>query len=165
MTAVATPDTLSVRTATVTDVPLLVSLINVAFAVERAFVDRDRTDVDDIAAFLEKGAFLIADGDTGDPGGIAACIYVETRADRGYIGMLAVRPGLQGRGLGHRMMATAEQYCRAAGCRVVDIKIVNLRLELPGFYRSLGYVDAGTSSFDDPKLTRPAHFLLMTKEL
>jgi GNAT superfamily N-acetyltransferase len=158
----ATPDTLSVRTATVTDVPLLVSLVNAAFAVERAFVDRDRTDVDDIAAFLEKGVFLIAEG---DGGGADACIYVETRGARGYIGMLAVRPGLQGRGIGHRMMAAAEQYCRAAGCRAIDIKIVNLRLELPGFYRSLGYVDAGTSSFDDPKLTKPAYFMLMTKEL
>lgn len=158
----ATPDTLSVRTATVTDVPPLVSLINAAFAVERAFVDRDRTDVDEIAAFLEKGIFLIADGIAGDAD---ACIYVETRGDRGYIGMLAVRPGLQARGLGHRMMAAAEQYCRAAGCRVVDIRIVNLRLELPGFYRSLGYVDAGISTFDDPKLTKPAHFMLMTKEL
>ena len=158
----AAPDTLSVRTATVTDVPVLVSLVNAAFAVERAFVDRDRTDVDDIAAFLEKGAFLIADG---DDGAADACIYVATRGERGYIGMLAVRPALQGRGLGHRMMSAAEQYCRAAGCRAIDIKIVNLRLELPGFYRSLGYVDAGTSSFEDPKLTRPAHFMLMTKQL
>jgi hypothetical protein len=62
-------------------------------------------------------------------------------------------------------MAAAEQYCRAAGCRVVDIKIVNLRLELPGFYRSLGYVDAGTATFVDPKLTKPAYFMLMTKAL
>jgi GNAT superfamily N-acetyltransferase len=154
--------TLNVRTATVTDVPQLVSLINVAFAVERAFVDRDRTDVDDIAGYLEKGVFLIAEGDDGDADG---CIYVETHGDRGYIGMLSVRPAHQGRGLGRRLMAAAEQYCRAAGCRVVDIKIVNLRLELPGFYRSLGYVDAGTAAFDDPKLTKPASFLLMTKAL
>jgi GNAT superfamily N-acetyltransferase len=156
------PATLNVRTGTVPDVPQLVSLINAAFTVERAFVDRDRTDVDDIASYLEKGVFLIAEG---DDGAADACIYVETRADRGYIGMLAVRPGLQGRGLGHRMMAVAEQYCRAAGCRAVDIKIVNLRLELPGFYRSLGYVDAGTTTFNDPNLTKAAHFILMTKAL
>lgn len=153
---------LSVRTATITDVPLLVSLINAAFVIERAFVDRDRTDIDDIAAYLEKGTFLIADSDIG---GAEASVYVEIDSDRGYIGMLAVQPALQGRGIGRKMMAAAEQYCRAAGCRVIDIKIVNLRTELPGFYRSLGYVDTGTGSFDDPKLTKPAHFLLMTKEL
>src|SRR5262245_29218420 len=156
------PNALSVRTATITDVPLLVSLINAAFIIERAFVDRDRTDVDDIAGYLEKGTFLIADSDTG---GAEASVYVEKHGDRGYIGMLAVQPALQGRGIGRKMMAAAEQYCRAVGCRVIDIKIVNLRTELLGFYRSLGYVDTGTGSFDDPKLTKPAHFLLMTKEL
>jgi len=153
---------LSVRTATIADVPLLVSLINAAFIVERAFVDRDRTDIDDTSAYLEKGAFLIADDESG---GADASVYVEIAGDRGYIGMLAVRPGLQGRGIGRRMMAAAEQYCRAAGCRAIDIKIVNLRTELPGFYRSLGYVDTGTGPFEDEKLTRAAHFLLMTKEL
>jgi len=153
---------LSVRTATITDVPLLVSLINAAFVVERRFLDRDRTDVDDITAYLEKGSFLIADG---DGGGADACIYVETRGERSYIGMLAVQPALQGRCIGRRMMAAAEQYCRAAGCRAVDIKIVNLRTELPGFYRSLGYTDCGTMPFEDAKLTEPAHFSLMTKEL
>jgi GNAT superfamily N-acetyltransferase len=146
----------------VTDLPFLVSLINAAFVVERAFVDRDRTDVDDIAAYLEKGAFLIAEGETGCAD---ASVYVQINGERGYIGMLAVQPSLQGKGIGRRMMAAAEQYCRAAGCRVIDIKIVNLRTELPGFYRSLGYVDTGTGPFEDEKLTRPAHFLLMTKEL
>jgi len=159
------PSALSVRSATITDVPLLVSLINAAFVVERRFVDRDRTDVDDITAYLEKGSFLIADGDGGGPGGIVACVYVETRGERGYIGMLAVQPSLHRRGIGRRMMTAAEQYCRAAGCRAVDIRIVNLRTELPGFYRSLGYTDCGTMPFDDAKLTEPAHFILMTKEL
>jgi GNAT superfamily N-acetyltransferase len=153
---------LSVRTATVTDVPLLVSLINAAFVVERAFVDRDRTNVDEIAGYLETGNFLIADSDAG---GAEACIYVETHRDRGYIGMLAAQPARQGHGIGRQMMAAAEQYCRAAGCRAIEIKLVNLRTELPGFYRNLGYVDAGTAPFNDPKLTKPAHFLWMTKEL
>jgi len=152
----------TVRTATVTDIPLLVSLINAAFVVEREFVDRDRTDVDDIAAYLEKGAFLIADGQAG---AAEASVYVQINGGRGYIGMLAVQPSLQGRGIGRKMMAAAEQYCRAAGCHAADIRIVNLRTELPGFYRSLGYVDVGTDPFDDPKLTRPAYFLVMTKEL
>jgi ribosomal protein S18 acetylase RimI-like enzyme len=153
---------LSVRTATITDVPLLVSLINAAFVVERAFVDRDRTDVDDVTGYLEKGSFLISEG---EDGGADACVYVETHGARGYIGMLAVKPGRHGRGIGRRMMSAAEQYCRAAGCRAVDIRIVNLRAELPGFYRSLGYVDTGTAPFNDPKLTKPANFLLMTKDL
>jgi ribosomal protein S18 acetylase RimI-like enzyme len=153
---------LTVRTATITDVAVLTTLINAAFAVERRFVDRDRTGVDDIATYLEKGSFLIADGADGHP---EACVYVEIHGDRGYIGMLSVRPTLQGRGIGRRMMAVAEDYCRTAGCRAVDIKIVNLRTELPGFYHALGYIDCGTAPFESSKLIRPAHFVLMTKDL
>jgi GNAT superfamily N-acetyltransferase len=156
------PAALTVRTATIADVGALVSLINAAFAVERRFVDRDRTGVDEIASFLENGSFLIAEGAEGHAD---ACVYVEIRGDRGYIGMLSVKPALQGQGVGRRMMAAAEQYCSAAGCRAIDIKIVNLRTELPPFYRMLGYTDTGTAPFDDPKLTKPAHFILMAKAL
>jgi len=38
-----------------------------------------------------------------------------------------------------------------------------MRTELPPFYKSLGFVDAGTEPFDEPLLTQPSHFLLMTK--
>jgi ribosomal protein S18 acetylase RimI-like enzyme len=156
------PASLTVRTATIRDVPPLVTLINAAFVVERHFVDRDRTDVDEVAAYLEKGTFLIAES---ADGGFDASVYLETHGDRGYIGMLAVSPKLQGRGIGRQMMTAAEQYCSAAGCRAIDIRIVNLRTELPPFYRKLGYADCGTAPFDDPRLTKPAHFMLMAKAL
>ena len=49
------------------------------------------------------------------------------------------------------MMAFAEQHARALGCGTVDIRVVNLREELPPFYRSLGYVETGRSEpVDDP---------------
>jgi len=48
-------------------------------------------------------------------------VYVEIRGDRLYIGMVSVDPGRQGRGLGRALMAAAESYGRAAGCRVADI--------------------------------------------
>ena len=156
------PASLAVRAATIRDVPPLVTLINTAFVVERHFVNRDRTDINEVAVYLEKGTFLIAEG---ADGGFDASVYLQTHGDRGYIGMLAVNPTLQGHGIGRQMMTAAEQYCRAAGCRAVDIKIVNLRTELPPFYRKLGYADCGTAPFDDPKLTKPAHFILMAKSL
>ena len=51
------------------------------------------------------------------------------------------------------------------GCNAIDIRIVDRRTELPPFYRSLGFVDNGTEPFDDPLLTKPCHFIRMTKEL
>src|SRR5262249_6047649 len=144
--------TFSVRAATRADAGRIVALVNAAFSVERFFVSRDRTTLDEIRGFLEKGTFLVADGD-GDA--LAACVYVEPRGDRMYLGMLSVDPALQGRGLGRRMMAVAEAHALAAGCPVVDIRIVNIREELPPFYRSQGFVETGaTDPVDDPFATR-----------
>jgi GNAT superfamily N-acetyltransferase len=130
--------------------------------VERSFVDRDRTTLDEIRACVGRGTFLVADAGVGS---LAACVYVEARGERAYLGMLAVDPARQGRGLGRDMMAAAESHCRALGCRAIDIRIVDRRLELPPFYRSLGFSDTGTSPVDDPSATKPYHFVLMSKAL
>jgi N-acetylglutamate synthase-like GNAT family acetyltransferase len=154
--------TIGIRTATADDVPRLVDLINVAFAMERAFVDRERTSLAEIASLQDSGTFLVVDG--GD-GVLAACMYLEKRGDHIYLGMLAVHPSQQQRGLGRRMMADAERQAAALGCHAIDIRIVDRRAELPPFYRALGFVDSGTEPFNDPFLTKPCHFILMSKGL
>src|SRR6476659_6357536 len=65
-----------------------------------------------------------------------------------------------------RGRAFADQHARARGCGGVDIRVVNLRDELPPFYRSLGYVETGRSEpVDDPGASKPYHFILMAKDL
>ena len=154
--------TIAIRAAGSDDVARIVALLNAAFAMERDFVDRDRTSAEEITNYLETGTFLVVDG---EPGALACCMYLERRGDRVYLGMLAVSPAQQGQGLGRRMMAAAEQQAAAWGCRAIDIRIVNRRAELPPLYRALGFVENGTAPFDDPLLTQPCHFLLMSKEL
>jgi hypothetical protein len=52
------------------------------------------------------------------------------------------------------------------GCRVIEIRILNLRTELPPFYRALGFVETGvTDPVDDPFSRKPYHFILMSKGL
>jgi GNAT superfamily N-acetyltransferase len=161
-------NTITIRTAAVDDVPRLAALINAAFAMERAFVDRDRTSVEEISKYFNTGTFFVVDGKPfeappGKPDALASCMYLEQRGDRLYLGMLAVSPALQRHGLGRQMMAAAERHAAALGCHAIDIRIVDRRTELPPFYRSLGFVDSGTEPFDDPFLTKPSHFILMTK--
>jgi hypothetical protein len=63
-------------------------------------------------------------------------------------------------------MTAAEAYGRARGCLVADITVVNLRTELPPFYRRLGYVETGTEPFPDDQATfRPCHLVTMSKPL
>ena len=154
-------ETVVIRTAGAEDVPGIVALLNVAFGMEREFVDRDRTSADEIEALMRTGTFLVADG--ADP--LVACAYVELHGTRAYMGMLAVDPSMQGRGFGRRMIAAVENRAIDAGCTGIDIKIVDRRVELPPLYRALGFRDNGMASFDDPLLTKPCHFLLMSKEL
>ncbi len=153
---------MAMRTAASDDVPRIVALLNAAFAMERAFVDRDRTSIQEITHYFDTGTFFIVDG---DEGALAACMYLEQRADRLYLGMLAVSPSQQGRGLGRQMMAAAERHAASLDCRHIDIRIINRRTELPPFYRSLGFVECGTEVFDEPLLTKPSHFILMSKQV
>jgi len=150
------------RVAQPSDVPDIVRLINVAYEVEKSFVSGDRTDTLTVLRLMEKGDFLIA---RGEQERMAACVYVESQAARGYFGMLAVAPDLQGFGLGARAVEAAEAHARAAGATTMDLRVVSLREELPSFYRKLGYAESGTESCDDPRALKPFHFIRMSKSL
>lgn len=153
----------SIREATPADVPALLRVINAAYLVEREFVEGDRLSEKDLRRTLGQGTFLVAT--RGDGEAIANVFLQRTAPDRMYLGLLAVDPAEQRHGLGRLMMAAAERHSRDAGCRAIDIRIVNLRTELPPFYRSLGFVPNGTAPFEDPRLFKPAHFLVMTLAL
>jgi ribosomal protein S18 acetylase RimI-like enzyme len=155
----------SVRCAGPDDVPALLALINEAYEVERFFVDGDRTDEEELADLQRVGHFLVLD--RADHAGLAAAVFVRIAGERGYFGMLSVAPDLRGLGLGRRLVAVAEAMCEAAGCRAVDLQIVNLREELGPWYRSLGYHEVGTAPFGQPTrdASRPCFFIKMSKSL
>ena len=127
---------MQVRLAAVSEAPALASLINAAFRVEKFFIERDRIDLPQVESFFRTGSFLVA-----DDGGLAACVYVEQRGPRGYFGLLSVDPDRQKTGIGRRLVSAAEEHCRNMGCGVMDLQLVNLRTELPAFYRRLGYLE------------------------
>jgi GNAT superfamily N-acetyltransferase len=151
-----------VRMAVAADAEALTAVINAAFVVEKFFIDGDRLNLEMVHEFLDKGEFLIA----GDGAGVAACVYVEVRADRAYLGLLSVDPARQKTGLGRLLVEAAEAHCRARGCRAMDLRVVNLREELPAFYRRLGYEEDGTEAFPAGEPTKlPCHFVRMTKRI
>ncbi len=151
-----------IREATADDVDVIVSLINRAFAVESFFKSGDRINPEMLRQMMQDGKFLLLN----EKNETVACVFVKVTGERGYLGTLSVNPDRQKSGLGTRMMREAEDYFRAAGCKAVDIRLVNLRAELPAIYRKFGFVETGTQSAKVIKsATRPIHFITMSKEL
>jgi len=152
----------ALRTATPADAAALAALINAAYEVERFFIEGERTNADEVRAAMGTGSFLVAERD----GASIGCVYVEKKGERGYFGLLAVEPAEHGKGLGRSLVAAAEERLARAGCRAADILVVDLRTELPSFYRRLGYEETGTEPFTAGVATKqPCRFIRMSKTL
>ena len=150
------------RAAEAADAPAIARLVNAAFRPERFFIDTDRTDPEKVAALLRKGKFLLLFEDQA----LAGCVYTELRDERGYFGLLAVDPQRQRSGIGARLIAAAEQHCRAVGCRFMDLTFVNVRQELPAYYKRFGYIESGTLPFPEDQVVKiPVHLVQMSKPL
>jgi predicted N-acetyltransferase YhbS len=156
-------DIMLVRIAMPSEAKAIADVINAAFRqAESFFIERDRITVEQVQSLLSTGEFLVSDGG----GAITGCVYVGMKGDRCYLGLLAVDPKVQKSGLGSKLMTAAEDHCRKAGSRFMDIQIVNLRKELPDFYHRRGYVETGTAPFTAGVNTRlPCHFVKMSKPL
>jgi predicted N-acetyltransferase YhbS len=152
-----------IRQATETDAAHITAVINRAFGkAEHFFVEGDRIRVEEVLVSLRTGAFIVAEND----GEMIGCVYVEPRGERAYLGLLSVNPEQQQRGVGLLLMRSGEKLCFEAGCRFMDIKIVNLRTELPGYYRKFGYTENGSSPFPPEVETKvPCYFIDMSKPL
>jgi GNAT superfamily N-acetyltransferase len=154
---------MTIRTALPGDARAVAALISLAYRVEDFFKIGDRTDEDDVRARMGKGDFLLLEDAMGT---LAGCVYVSVRGETGYFGMLSIDPARQGQGLGRRLIGAAEDHCRRAGCREMELEVVNLRTELPPFYRRMGYVESATRAFPDHERAKlPCHFIVMTKPL
>ena len=150
---------MTVRIAEVTEADELLRITNAAYQVEKFFIDTDRLDPVRLHGLLSRGVFLLTED-------LSGCVYVELREERAYFGPLSVDPSRQGNGTGKLLVRAAEDYARAHGCHHMDLRIVNLREELPAFYRKLGYSETGTQPFPEDEPTKlPCHLICMSKAL
>lgn len=144
------------------DLTEIVNLINLAYLVERHFVSGPRIGDSAIAERIAAQEMLILRASDRP----VATAHVRLSAQVGHLGLVSVHPDAQGCGLGKRIIAVAEGIAAARGANQMRLQVVNLREELPEFYRRLGYRECGTSSFDETKSTlKPVHFIDMAKSI
>jgi GNAT superfamily N-acetyltransferase len=154
-----------IRVAADADVASLVSLTNRAYEVEAFCLRGHRTNDQDLRSLMETGTFLLLE-DPALPGRLQGSVYTSQSEGRGYLGLLSVHPECQGRGLARRLVQAVEDRCREAGCRFLDLSVVNLRTELLPFYAKLGFEATGALPFPRPeKVLQPLHLIQMTKAL
>ena len=154
---------LQLRVATTGDAEAITNLINVAFRrAEQFFIDEDRIELQGVLQLIENGEFLLAEENSR----LVGCVSLEPRGEGTYLGLLSVDPNLQQSGIGSRLVAFAEERCRERQSKFIDIYIVNLRHDLPDFYKKRGWVETGTLPFPPDIPTKaPVHFITMKKPL
>lgn len=95
-------------------------------------------------------------------GRLAGCVFLADRGSDVYVGKLAVEPGMQGKGIGRRLMDAAEHHALGLGRTALELQA---RVELTGnqaAFARLGFREAGRTAHDG--FDRPTS-VTMRKEL
>ena len=153
-----------IRTAHLREAGTISDLVNLAYEVEDFFKVGPRTDPEEVASLIERHRFFIAESE----GEVVGCVQLGIDGARGHFGMLSVHPAAQGQGVARRLVRHLIEFCSVRGCRHLDLEYVNLREELPAFYRRFGFEETGTEPWPADELhriSRPAHFVTMSREL
>ncbi|MER7515438.1 GNAT family N-acetyltransferase [Streptomyces sp. NPDC126499] len=173
-------DRLTYRDAVLDDVPVLVELVQSAYrgdasrggwTTEADLLQGQRTDPAGVEAVITTpgSRLMVVERD----GGIVACCQLEHRGEAAYFGMFAVRPELQGAGLGRRIIAEAERRVRELwDVREMHMTVISVREELIAWYERRGYRRTGRTSpfpYGDERFGVPQRddleFELLVKEL
>jgi ribosomal protein S18 acetylase RimI-like enzyme len=142
---------ISNRVARAADITALVALINSAYrgesskqgwTTEADILDGIRIDEAGVKEIIEASdadlhCFFAPDGQ------LLSCVYLQTKPDCLYLGMLTVKPSLQAAGLGRHMLHYAEAHARQLGLPVIRMTVINTRTELIAWYERRGYSDTG----------------------
>ena len=144
-------DDLRFRDATAADIDAIVALVTSAYrgeasragwTTEADILDGNRIDPEVLRADIERARsrVVLAERD----GALLACAHVAEEDGAGYFGMFSVVPGLQGGGIGKRLLAECERIA-AEEWRLPAMRmtVIDVRDSLIAFYERRGYRRTG----------------------
>jgi ribosomal protein S18 acetylase RimI-like enzyme len=138
------------RRATRADVASIVSLTDAAYrgeglggwTTEAHLVGVRRIDaegVEEILTALER-MLIVAEID----GHLVGCVELTEQRNRAALGMLAVRPELQGRGIGRAIIREAERICHTEfETNEIRLQVLHMRSDIIAWYDRLDYKPNG----------------------
>jgi ribosomal protein S18 acetylase RimI-like enzyme len=136
----------TITPATLGDVPALNKLVNSAYrgdesrkgwASEADLLDGTRIDEAALRDMLrEPGVTVLAYKEKGE---LHGCVELRHVGDKLYLGMLSVKPGLQGKGIGKKLMRAGEEFASAQACVKIFMTVISVRQSLIEWYVRHGY--------------------------
>jgi GNAT superfamily N-acetyltransferase len=139
------------RAAIAADAPALVALVNSAYrgdsskagwTTEADLLDGQRIDVERLAETIAAADNVVLLHERDDV--LLGCVHLERTGDDCHLGMLTVRPGLQGAGLGRHLLEAAERWAiQHWSTRSMYMRVIAQRVELIGWYARRGYRPTG----------------------
>ncbi len=149
---------MKITQANLADVKELNQLVNSAYrgeeskkgwTTEAEILDGIRIDEEALEQMLAKPAITILKL-TDEKGQILGTVCLEVKTPDLYLGMFAVSPITQGKGIGNLLLVAAENYAQETHCKRIVISVISSRVELINWYSRHGYVATGGSiAFDD----------------
>lgn len=189
------------RDATLADVPAVVELVESAYRGERSragwtteadLLGGQRTDPEEVQALVKdpaatlrlalgphdastRGASTSVGSMTGARarvGDLLGCVLVRSEREHAHLGMFAVRPTLQSRGLGSALLAEGERIAGEGRALRVRMTVIEQRSELLAWYMRRGYRSTGQTEpfpYGNPRFGLPKRddlrFVVLEKEL
>ncbi len=155
----------SILPATPEDSTALDHLVNGAYrgdssrqgwTTEADLLDGGRTDAAAIEEIIHKpGHWILKYLEDGQ---LLGCMELHKEDKKLYLGMLAVLPRLQSKGIGKQLLKAAESEARTKECHAIYMTVISVRKELIDWYVRHGYHDTGKRkpfSFNDPRFGQP----------
>ncbi len=138
---------MSIQIAGMNDIPALVALMDSAYRGENSkqgwtseadlFIGNKRTDEETVKRLMaEPNAVFLK---CVDENALVGCVFLHKKKERLYLGMFAVSPSAQGKGIGKKILAAADDLARKRSCTTIYMTVITIREDLIAWYLKNGY--------------------------
>jgi ribosomal protein S18 acetylase RimI-like enzyme len=136
--------------ASLADVPPINQLVNSAYrgdeskkgwTTEADLLDGTRIDEAALRDLIQKPNTTILTYK--EDNNLLGCVELRREGDKLYLGMLSVKPNTQGKGIGKKLLAAAEDFAKEQRCPKIFMTVISVRQELIDWYVRHGYTLTG----------------------